>query len=213
MRLVRTTLAVAFILGLATKALGESIQGSYVEARSVAPAPKGEASPGNCQPSHVVLAWQVREGNFDGEKLDGQIIVAFVRADPSAGGGIGQTKTVFVVDSRTTASQERALVRLAKDLAPAAIHDAGEVVRSKPDVRIAEGCGCGAAVVKCHLASFRTRRMTDADVPLAGGNTPQKPLGEVFSCTEAVPTECAFEGGSGASGANPVVAFTGSFSR
>jgi hypothetical protein len=201
-------------LAFASSAWAESIQGSYLEARSVPAAACGEAERCAGQSCRVVLAWQIRRGEYDGQKLDGQTIVAVVTAAPApAGGELGQTKTVFVVDNRTTLSQQRALVQLAKDLAPAVIHDAGQTFRSNPDVRIAEGCGCGAAVVDCHLAKVRTRRLADTDqAPTCDGKA-AKPLGDVFSNVQAIVTEYSCEGEPAASTADAVSAFVGSFSR
>jgi hypothetical protein len=197
---------------LGTMAAGDSIQGSYVEARAVPCSAGTDSKTESCQTPRAVLAWQVRQGVYAGEKLDGQTIIAVVTGEPSPGTLFGQTKTVFFIESRVTAPQERALVQLAKDLSPEVIHDAGKVVRSRVDVRIAEGCGCGAAVVECDLAKFRTRRQTDDEQTAACNSNPAKPLAEVFSSTPAVTTEYAFEG-EALSAAQAVTVFTGSFSR
>lgn len=218
MRLTCSTLAIATILAFTAAACAESIQGSYVEARSV---PCAECATekcatdksAQCQPTRAVLAWQVRQGTYDGQKLDGQAIIAVVAAGPSTQGAKRQTKTIFFVDTGVTPSQEQALVHLAKDLAQSVICDDGEVRRSKLDVRIAEGCGCGAAVVECQLAKFRTRRLTEAESELAGDNKTGNPLGQVFSSVQAAATEYQCNLEPAASAANNVVAFTGSFSR
>jgi hypothetical protein len=212
MRLFSTSIVAALALFVTAAASADSIQGSYVEARSTpGPSPADAPSQPN-QPTRAVLAWQVRQGVYDGEKLDGQTIIAVVTAESSLGGAIGQTKTSFFVDSCLTAAQEQALVHLAKDLAPSAIHDAGSVVRSKLDVRVAEGCGCGAAVVECSLVKLRTRRLTDAEVAVVDNSGSQKPLGNVFTSTSAVLTEHSFEGQPFAAG-NVSTVFVGSFSR
>jgi hypothetical protein len=213
MRWIHFALSGAAVLCLSAAAFADSIQGSYVEARTVARAVQGGAAPGEAQLRRAVIAWQIRQGEYDREKLDGQTVIAVVTAEPSPGGEIGQTKTVFFVDNRTTPAQEKALVHLAKDLGSAAIHDSGQVIRSKQDVRIAEGCGCGAAVVECQLVKFRTRRHNDADPPFERGVKFDKPLSDVFSCTESVTTEYSFADGPAGGEANTVIAFTGSFSR
>jgi hypothetical protein len=206
-------LLVASVPGLAAIAAADTIQGSYVEARSV-PAPSStDADPRGGQPSRAVLAWQIRQGEYDGERLDGQTIVAIVTPEPSPGSALGRTMTVFVVDSRATAAQERALVHLAKDLAPAAIRDGGEVARCKLDVRIAEGCGCGVAVVDCHLAKFRTRRLTDADQAFVAQTQHEKPLGDVFSSNQAAAEQCSLGQQTADDAGHIVLAFTGSFSK
>jgi hypothetical protein len=205
-------LAILSSLGFSASAPAESIGGSYVEARST-PRPGAKVVQQEARQSQAVLAWQIRQGNYDGEKLDGQTIVAVVTGEPSSGSSFGHTKTVFFVDGRISAPAQQALVHLAKDLAPGAIHDAGTVRQSKLDVRIAEGCGCGAAVIECPLAKVRTRKLTDADKPALGGSKNEKPLGDVFSSHQAFATEYSFAGEQSAAAGSLVLTFTGSFSR
>src|SRR5262245_52013866 len=208
MRLICTTLAVVSTLAFTAAAPAETIQGSYVEARSV----PGASCDSNSQPSQAVLAWQIRQGAYDGEKLDGQTIVAVVTAEPSPGTNFGRTRTVFFVEGRASKSQQQALVHMARDLASAAIHDAGEVLTAKLDVRIAEGCGCGAAVIECPIAKVRTRRPTDADQALLDESKNETPLGETFSSNQTCAEQYSFAGEPARAG-NAVMAFTGSFSR
>jgi hypothetical protein len=207
-----TSIAAVATLGLAAAAGAETIQGSYVEARTAVPTELHRSSQPVDQHSQVVLAWQVGHGGYDGQQLDGQTIIAVVTGEPSPGASVGRTRTVFTVDANVTPPVRDALVHLAKDLAPGVIHDAGEIVSASIDVRIAEGCGCGAAVVECPLAKLRTRRLTDADRTLMHDAKIEKPLGDVFSSHQVIATEfaCGPErpGGTGA-----VVAFTGSFAK
>lgn len=210
MRHIWASLTVFSTLGLTTVTRGESVQGAYVEARSTPAA----ASAVLGERSQAVLAWQVRQGTYDGEKLDGQTIVAVVTGEPSPGVNFGHTKTVFVVDDRTSEKTQQALVHLARDLATGVIHDAGTTLKSKLDVRVAEGCGCGAAVIECPLAKVRTRRLTEADEALIGKGLSQKPLGDVFSSNPAWATEFTVVGEPAPPpGGKTVMTFTGSFSR
>lgn len=213
MRLLLTTLAVLSLGTIASLPAADSIQGSYVEVRTIPRRSTEISLHHDGQPSHAVLAWQIRQGACDGEKLDGQTIMAVVTAEPSPGAAFGHTKTDFFVDDRATESQQRALVHLAKDLAPAIIHDAGTVTKAKLDVRIAEGCGCGAAVLDCPLAKLRTRKLTDADQPSLGKVVQEKPLGEVFSSNQAFATDFTLGGEPVAPATNTLTAFTGSFSK
>jgi hypothetical protein len=212
MRSLFSLLAVVTTLGLVVGTRAETIQGSYGEIRSTPRRSTEIVLHQDGQPSHAVLAWQIRQGAYDGEKLDGQIIMAVVTAEPSLGATFGHTKTVFFVEDRATESQQKALVHLAKDLAPAVIHDAGTVTKAKLDVRIAEGCGCGAAVLECPLAKVRTRKLTDADQPALGKVVEEKPLGNVFSSNQSFATEFTLAGEPIAASRN-ITAFTGGFSK
>lgn len=209
MRLICTTLAVVSTLAFTAAAPAETIQGSYVEARSV----PGASCDSNSQPSQAVLAWQIRQGAYDGEKLDGQTIVAVVTAEPSPGTNFGRTRTVFFVEGRASKSQQQALVHMARDLASAAIHDAGEVLTAKLDVRIAEGCGCGAAVIDSPLAKVRTRRITDADQAQLADCQNTQPLTDVFATNQALATEFSCNGDPTVAASATVTAFISSFSR
>jgi hypothetical protein len=199
-------------------ASAETIQGSYIEARSTGqPAAIQSATGPTAQradhPCQAILAWQIGHGAYEGQKLDGQTIIAVVTTELSPGASVGRTKTVLFVDGRASTPVREALAHLAKGLAPAVIHDAGEIVPASIDVRIAEGCGCGAAVVECPLAKLRTRRMTDADRGLVVEVKTEKPLGDVFSSNQVIATEftCNLERPAGAG--SFVVAFTGSFAK
>ena len=212
MKAFLTCLALVFWLTTATVGYADTIAGSYVEARST-PQFSAASDQAGLRFSQAILAWQIREGTYEGVTLDGQTIVACFAAEPSTGSSIGNTKTVFLVDGRATAAQQRALVRLAKDLAPAIIHDPGALVTSKIDVRIAEGCGCGAAVVETSVAKVRTRRMTDTDQPSIGEANNCKPLGDAFTSNQAIATEFSGLIGAADSPTSGVLAFIGSFSK
>jgi hypothetical protein len=211
MRLFFTILAIVSLMAVTSASAADSIQGSYVEARSVPRRPTEIILQHDA--AHAVLAWSIRHGAYDGETLDGQIIMAVVTAEPSPGATFGHTKTAFFVEDRATAAQQQALVHLAKDLAPAIIHDAGDVTKAKLDVRIAEGCGCGAAVLECPLAKLRTRKLTDADQPSLAKVIQAQPLTDVFSSNQAFATDFTLAGDPVTSTNNIITAFTGSFSK
>jgi len=212
MRLLLTALAIVSMCAFTSIPAAESIQGSYGEIRATPRRSTEIVLHQDGQLSHAVLAWQIRQGAYDGQKLDGQIIVAIVTAEPSPGAVFGHTKTVFFVEDRATESQQKALVQLAKDLAPAIIHDAGTVTKAKLDVRIAEGCGCGAAVLECPLAKVRTRKLTDADQPALGKVIEERPLSNVFSSNQSFTTEFTLAGDPIAASSS-ITAFTGGFSK
>jgi len=198
---------------LAAAASAETIQGSYVEARDVRQ-PGGERRVSQAdRSSQVVMAWQVGQGVYRGQKLDGLAVIAVVTREPSPGASAARTKTVFFVDKRVSLGVRTALADLAKDTAAGVIHDGGEIVRASIDVRIAEGCGCGAAVVECPAAKLRTRRSTDDDLTLLSGLKNQKPAGDVFSSRQVIATEfvCGSDQITVAGGA--IAAFTGSFAK
>jgi len=123
---------VALSLTLSSSALaGESITGSYVEARTA------EVFAGGCIMSseaetigrQAVLAWRIDQGGFDGQTLDGLRVVAAISGDRNLGireiGGEAPSyvQAVVYVDARATPAQQRALATLARSLSRGLISD------------------------------------------------------------------------------------------
>lgn len=122
----------ALSLALSSSAFaGESITGSYVEARTA------EVFAGGCIMSseaetigrQAVLAWRIDQGGFDGQSLDGLRVVAAISGDRNLGireiGGEAPSyvRAVVYVDERATPAQQRALATLARSLSRGLISD------------------------------------------------------------------------------------------
>ena len=114
------------IVAMATLPLaagGNSVRGSYVEARTA------EVFTGACimgseaetMGKEAVLAWKVDRGSFNGISLDGLAVVAAVAGDKNlgiqeVGGEKAVTRSTLFVDQRANAAQRLALVAMASDL-------------------------------------------------------------------------------------------------
>jgi hypothetical protein len=130
MRLSFAVVALTLTLSSAAFA-GESISGSYVEARTA------EVFAGGCIMSseaetigrQAVLAWRIDQGGFDGQALDGLRVVAAISGDRNLGireiGGEAPSyvQAVVYVDQRATPAQQQALARLARSLSRGLISD------------------------------------------------------------------------------------------
>jgi hypothetical protein len=130
MRLSFAVVALTLTLSSAAFA-GESISGSYVEARTA------EVFAGGCIMSseaetigrQAVLAWRIDQGGFDGQALDGLRVVAAISGDRNLGireiGGEAPSyvQAVVYVDQRAAPAQQRALARLARSLSRGLISD------------------------------------------------------------------------------------------
>jgi hypothetical protein len=115
---------------------GESITGSYVEARTA------EVFAGGCIMSseaetigrQAVLAWRIDQGGFAGQSLDGLRVVAALSGDRNLGireiGGEAPSyvQAVVYVDQRATAAQQRALATLARSLSRGLISEVVSVI-------------------------------------------------------------------------------------
>ncbi|HEY7499203.1 MAG TPA: DUF1326 domain-containing protein [Vicinamibacterales bacterium] len=107
------------------------VRGDYVEARTseVFTGPCIMGSEGEVSGKEAIMAWRVSRGAMNGVALDGLSIVAVVAADRHlsmhefGAPAPKSIKSVVMVDSRATDAQQRALVALARSLAPAVITD------------------------------------------------------------------------------------------
>lgn len=131
----RAVLAVAFMLAAVPAFAGGAVVGEYVEARTA------EVFAGGCIMSsqaetmgrEAVLAWHVRDGDYDGEQLAGLSVVAAVAGDRNLGireiGGEAPAavRGIVFVDQKATPAQRRALVRMAQTLSRGLITDVVDV--------------------------------------------------------------------------------------
>src|SRR5437870_5341628 len=93
------------------------ISGQYVEARTcdVYTGPCFANAEMNLTGKNAVMAWKVDKGQLDSVALDGLSVVAIVSASDTLGlEQTGPAKSVLLVDSKATAAQRDALVRLAR---------------------------------------------------------------------------------------------------
>jgi len=137
-----------------------AVTGSYVEARScnVYAGPCHYGSEFTTAGREAVMAWQVREGVFEGQKLDGLAVVAAVAAGDNLAVA-GPRRTVFYVDERATPAQREALISLLKAKTGA---DFGTVVGVRPaPVRFEAGAE-GTHVAVSQVARLDTTPMPDA---------------------------------------------------
>jgi hypothetical protein len=123
-KLAAGALVLALALGLGAGVFaGDSIsvQGDYVEARTcdVWTGPCFSNSEMNLRGKNAVLGWSVAKGAWDGVPLDGLKVAAALSSEGTFHTAFeGQTKAVLFVDSKATDRQARALVALARALAP-----------------------------------------------------------------------------------------------
>ena len=119
----RMIVAAALVGLTATLSAGNSVSGTYVEARTA------EVFTGGCimgseaetVGKQAVLAWKVDRGSFNGIALDGLAVVAAVAGDRNLGiieigGAKASVRSSVFVDERANAAQRIALVAMATEL-------------------------------------------------------------------------------------------------
>lgn len=116
---------------LAAPGTDSAVKGDYVEARTAEVFTGGciMGSEGEVSGREALMAWRVRQGSLDGVALDGLSVVAVVNADVNLGmhelGGASPSsiRTMLLVDARASETQQRALAKLARTMAPDLIRD------------------------------------------------------------------------------------------
>jgi hypothetical protein len=123
---VAATALVAVGLVAGVRAADPALTGDYVEARTseVFTGPCILGSEGEVSGKEAIMAWRVSRGVVNGVSLDGLAVVAVIAADRHLsmhefGAPAPSTiKAVLMTDNRATPAQQKALVSMAKSLAP-----------------------------------------------------------------------------------------------
>jgi hypothetical protein len=134
--LVGVVVAAGLFLSAGVRAADPLVTGDYVEARTaeVFTGPCMMGSEGEVSGKEAIMAWRVSRGSMNGVAIDGLAMVAVVSGDRHLSmhefGAPAPTlvKSVVMLDSRATPAQQRALLSLAKSLAPAVL---GDVISTK----------------------------------------------------------------------------------
>ena len=106
----------------------EKISGDYMESRSadVYVAQCFANSEVNLTGDQALMAWHIRSGSWNGQKLDGLTVIAAVKANATLGDPYADpypAKAVMLVDDGATPAQREALVAFAQ-------HEGGKLVSS-----------------------------------------------------------------------------------
>ncbi|PYJ97628.1 MAG: hypothetical protein DME23_14520 [Verrucomicrobia bacterium] len=222
MKLSIAVVMLAAATAFAGKQSTPTISGDYLEVRScdVYTGPCFANAEMGLTGKEGMLVWSVREGSWNGVKLDGLNVIAIVRTDGTLGDLRYQPrsgKAVLVVDTLATPKQREALVELARSLAGGLINEVAEVKTAPMEVAIGTCGNKGCASVKAGtLVQITTRCLGSKDHLCGNEETFYPPLTEV---TGAYPvfTELASFDGSGLNLTWALVekrnAFLGQFSR
>lgn len=156
-----------FLLALFAIPASAKITGSYVEVRSadVYTGPCFANSEVGLEGKQAILAWQVRDGEWNGVSLSGLSVVAVVDAKDTLGAPDHNpypAKAVLIVDQRANPAQRQALIQFARSAAGRLV---AHVVRvySAP-IQIQDGSKMGVVEVKAGaLAKIETRSLCMGD--------------------------------------------------
>ena len=134
-RIFSLSAIVVAVLALAATGNAQHVSGDYVETRSadVWTGPCVANGEVNLAGDQAILAWRVRQGEWNGVALDGLSVVGVVKAAATLGDQYNDpypAKAVVIVDQKATAAQQKALVEMAQSMA-------GELLKNVVRVEVA----------------------------------------------------------------------------
>jgi hypothetical protein len=216
MKIAAPALALSLLLAPASLA---AIEGDYLEVRTadVYTGPCFANGEVNLAGRDAVLAWHVKEGSWNGARLDGLNVVAVVRASATLGDPHANplpAKALVIVDERATGEQRAALESLARDLGGALTEDVVRVVASPVELTV--DAPAAATLLAGDAVEVRTRALAHCDRHCGNEEVFYPPLTRVDNPVPAVSVIQAFRGdGLGATwyAAEKRSAFLATFSR
>jgi hypothetical protein len=211
------------LLLLSSLAAAQQITGDYLESRSA------DIYTGSCFANsemglvgdQALLAWRVREGTWDGVRLDGLGIVAAVKAKATLGDPYGNpypTKAVMIVDDRASEPQRAALISFAQQQGGELLRHVVRVERAPIDMEVLhDRAHHGRALLRAgRFATIETRSLGEKDHLCGNEVTFYPPLTELAHSMPAVALTDAYQGpGLGVSWEqhDKRSAFVGTFAR
>jgi len=134
-RLFVLTAVMVAVLSMAATGNAQHISGDYIETRSadVWTGPCVANGEVNLAGDQAILAWRVRQGEWNGVALDGLSVVGVVKAAATLGDQYNDpypAKSVVIVDQKASAAQQKALVEMAQSMA-------GELLKNVVRVEVA----------------------------------------------------------------------------
>lgn len=178
-----------------------AISGDYLEVRScdVYTGPCFANAEMGLSGKEGMLVWSVREGTWNGVRLDGLNVIAVVCTDGTLGDLRYQPrsgKAVLVVDLMATPRQREALIDLARSSARGLIKDVAAVKTAPMEVAIGNCSKKGCASVKAgKLVEISTRCLGGKDHLCGNEETFYPPLTDVSDAYPVFTESASFEGG------------------
>ena len=198
MRKAASLVAVLLFAGVSLPA--QQIRGDYIESRStdvyVAQCfANGEVGlTGN----QALLAWHVKEGSWNGVKLDGLTVAAAVRAQATLGDPYGNpypAQAVLMVDDAANPAQREALVAFAQHEGGRLLENVARIEYVPVILDVPADVHDGHAVLRAgHLASIVTRPLNHHDHICGNEVDFYPPLTNVQHATSAVVLTDDFHG-------------------
>jgi len=202
MRSILNVLLTAFIFTTFSFAsTGEKITGDYLESRSadVYVAQCFANSEVNLTGDQALLAWHVRNGSWDGQKLDGLTVIAAVKASATIGDPYASpypAKAVMLVDEQATPAQREALVAFAEHMGGKLVASVVRVIPTTIEMNVLRDHEHhGQAILRAgKFAEIQTRALNEGDHTCGAEVTYYPPLTKLEHSMAAVAMTDEYQG-------------------
>jgi hypothetical protein len=154
------------------------LTGKYIEARTcdIWTGPCFANADLHLTGKNAVIGWKIDKGNFDKVKLDGLGVVAVITApDTLATHPLARSRAVLIVDSRASAAQKDALVKLAKKQGGDLVGTVVAVKSATVDLDICECKEGGCATLRAGKARIETRCLDHKHDKICGNESAYYP--------------------------------------
>ena len=199
--LVRILLVSVSLGALAFASQGQKITGDYLESRSadvyVAQCfANGEVGLVGDQ---ALLAWHVRDGSWNGQKLDGLTVIAAVKANATLGDPYADpypAKSVMLVDEQATPAQRDALVAFAQHMGGKLTSTVLRVIPTTIEMNVLrDHAHHGEATLRAGtFAEIQTRALNEGDHTCGAETTYYPPLTKLEHSMAAVAMTDEYQG-------------------
>lgn len=194
--------AFALALLIPASSFAAQISGDYVETRSA------DVYTGPCFANgetgligkEATIAWRVRQGEWNGTRLDGLSVVAVVRANATLGDPYhdpSPARSVIIVDQNATDAQKQALVAFAQSMAGRLLDDIVLVQSAPISMQVGDGEHHGSVMMKAgDVAMVQTRSLSDRDHYCGNEETYYPPLTQLSHAMPAFAIANTYAGNS-----------------
>ena len=166
---IALTVGTACLVLLSASMLTAQIRGDYLETRSadVWTGPCFANGEVNLTGNEATIAWKIREGEWNGIRLDGLNVVAVARANATIGDPYKNpypAHAILLLDQRATEVQKQALVSFAKTMGGQLLENVIQVQSEPITMEVGQGSLHGVVNLQAgNLARVKTRLLGEHD--------------------------------------------------
>lgn len=199
--IVKVLLAGFLFTSCSLMSQADKITGDYLESRSadVYVAQCFANSEVNLTGDQALMAWHVRNGSWNGQKLDGLTVIAAVKANATIGDPYADpypAKSVMLVDEQATPAQREALVGFAQHMGGKLVATVVRVIPTTIEMNVlTDPAHHGQAILRAGtFAEVQTRALTDGDHTCGAETTYYPPLTKLQHSMAAVAMTDQYQG-------------------